>query len=972
MHILVMNETNKKARCTPIVSSLFSCRSEKCKKLPGGTTTHALEDENCVSVSCTFCYQAWVVCIACQRRFNANKMYLANKHFDEVHNSERKVTSNASVSTDIDFSMEPTNTNEYPDINEIVDLCLSESSMELTSRNFFQKKAISLPYAIQNLVGQTFSQSLSTSTLPTLSESTFHLRLANFLSKISSPLHYELIRLLNDARDLEFTSTRLPTVPNDVLRLYTKNRFSLYNQLPSPTCHVSEFHAFVHLRSVIEHYIGFGYHTDDTNSNEAHSPSATILQCPEVHAMQQSTMSSLDDATKVSSIILYLMIWSDDFEPSSNVMNKHSTWMRTVTICANKGFGVSTEHTYVLSLGFKKDAHDEMNDMFVKELEDLSLGKWMYSGKYKSRVFVIPKVLVMSADRPERNGLTHLLGHNGLTTRRWRFTGFINQGKLPSCKMCCMKRLSRYMRLKNYNACTNIGSCHHCCDWNYSTESRFLQFDLPEKYPRQQHPTSPNPPVFREVLNINYLKPVEQSFAWLQQGCRFCFHNVYYQVWNLGTSDEYVRCLGLSQSFNRKYIVEKANELFAKNPNHPNPSSTMMFPPLWNVNTELDRFIDIPMHLLFLGIIKSTIDWTFEWLKLHKVLTSFGNKVDSYHMQIKQLQCSFCKLELFKNGQEIGTSGWRAENYLALTRIMTFTFSFIKDLIPNRDEYKHEIISFELLHHTCLCMVARLMTPHSVSRLEIEDYIKVFLTVLDLGERLTFTDSSNGMFWFQRSNFLCLLNLPKQIERFGSVRKYWEGSRERYIQYIKPLMKSTRETASYLKIQLEKLNKSQLLDSLYKEVNVEDDMSRYSRFKPIVVYDNFEHLESIVRNGGPLSLLKESQFNTDVVYAVVKGNDSITLHEVMFNDRKGQYIDFFFYASIAINGNVHGLYRSMKDINYDVMRPCLGIARDITEYNCLFKYYACFSNDWVYRKKGGKFVLPSLNSTIEQYINTYL
>ena len=85
--------------------------------------------------------------------------------------------------------------------------------------------------------------------------------------------------------------------------------------------------------------------------------------------------------------------------------------MRTVTICANKGFGLSNEHTYLLSLGYKKETHDEMNDMFATELKDLNDGKWMYSGKYKLRVFVITKVLVMSADRPERNSLTHIFWH---------------------------------------------------------------------------------------------------------------------------------------------------------------------------------------------------------------------------------------------------------------------------------------------------------------------------------------------------------------------------------------------------------------------------------------------------------------------------------------------------------------------------------------------------------------------------------
>ena len=92
-------------------------------------------------------------------------------------------------------------------------------------------------------------------------------------------------------------------------------------------------------------------------------------------------MESLDDIKKISTVILFLMIWSDDFEPTSNQMNKHSTWMRTVTICANKGFGLSNEHTYLLSLGYKKDNHDEMNDMFATEIEDLNDGKWMYSGK---------------------------------------------------------------------------------------------------------------------------------------------------------------------------------------------------------------------------------------------------------------------------------------------------------------------------------------------------------------------------------------------------------------------------------------------------------------------------------------------------------------------------------------------------------------------------------------------------------------
>ena len=965
--ICVMNQPSKRARCTPVVSSLFSCRSEKCRKSMGGITKHSQEDSNRVNVKCISCDAAWVVCISCQRRFNSTKMYLANKHFDDVHS---KNTFDASVTTDIDFSSE--RSVDSQDSSKIIEQCLNESSMALNSRQFFQNKAISLPNAIQHLVGQAFAQSSSSSTLPTLNESTFHLKLANILSQLPTTLHFELIGLLNSSKDLEMTSTRLPLVPNDVLRFYTKHKYSLYNQLPSPTCHVSEYHAFVHLRSVIEHYIGFGYHMDDNHLSNQHRPSSTILQCPEVMSIHKKTMSNIDDSKKMSTIMLFLMIWSDDFEPSANMMNKHSTWMRTVTICANKGFGVSTEHTYLLSLGYKKDNHDEMNDMFAKELDDLSNGKWMYSGKYKRRVFVITKVLVMSADRPERNALTHLLGHGGLTTRRWKYTAFINQEKLPSCKKCCSKRLSRYIILRNNNIYKKTGVCQLCCDWNYQSQSHYMKIDIPDKYPRTQHPTSPIPPISREVVNIQHLVPAEQTFEWLREGCRFCFHNVYHQVWNLGTSDEYMRCLGLSQSFNRKYVVEKARELYAKNPNHPNPSSTMMFPPLWDTHTELKHFIDLPMHLLFLGIIKSTIDWTFDWLKLHKSLTAFGNHIESYHVHIKQLQCDFCKLESFTNGQEISTSGWRAESHLAFARIMTYSFSFIRDLIPNKDEFEHEIMSFELLHNTCLCMIARLMTPQIVSKSELEDYIKIFLSILDLGERLTFTESLSGMFWFQRSNFLCLLNLPEQIEQFGDIRKYWEGSRERFIQEIKPLMKATRETTSYLKIQLEKLNKNQLMRNLYKEVQIDTERSSYTRFKRFIVYDNIEAVRNKLHDGNALSLLKESQFNNGTVYVAIKGTNGICLHKLFFDDRNGETVYHMFYARVSVDRNIYLTYTQMKDIDFAVFCPCLGLSRDLLDDNQQSKRYACIGSDWLYRIKGGSFTLPTLSSSIEQYINEFM
>ena len=80
----------------------------------------------------------------------------------------------------------------------------------------------------------------------------------------------------------------------------------------------------------------------------------------------------------------------------------------------------------------------------------------------------------------------------------------------------------------------------------------------------------------------------------------------------------YIKSLGLPPLFNRTYIVSKAKHLYETNPNHPNPSSLMSYPPLWNTDNLLNHYIDLPMHHLFLGIVKSIIELTFQWLKLHK------------------------------------------------------------------------------------------------------------------------------------------------------------------------------------------------------------------------------------------------------------------------------------------------------------------------------------------------------------------
>ena len=140
---------------------------------------------------------------------------------------------------------------------------------------------------------------------------------------------------------------------------------------------------------------------------------------------------------------------------------KKSVWIKTVTICPPRDQVTSTKYTYVVGIGSKVSYHDEINTLHNNELHQLKKCTYRYYGAKNMRqnVPVIVKTIAVLADRPERYAITSILGHNGLTTKLWRYSGNIDQDHFPSCHKCFSKLIN------------NIGSyvyvtCHQCCDWN--------------------------------------------------------------------------------------------------------------------------------------------------------------------------------------------------------------------------------------------------------------------------------------------------------------------------------------------------------------------------------------------------------------------------------------------------------------------------------------------------------------------------
>ena len=361
------------------------------------------------------------------------------------------------------------------------------------------------------------------------------------------------------------------------------------------------------------------------------------------------------------------------------------------------------------------------------------------------------------------------------------------------------------------------------------------------------------------------------------------------------------------------------------------------------------------MHLLFQGIIKSVFDITFEWLKLHGKKTSFCKYIDTTLQSIKELQCLFCRTETLQTGKENSTSGWIAEHYLGASRILLHLFASVRNFVNG--EYSQDIDAFEFMIQTCICFISRIMSNTEVSIYEIDDYIKLFLTSVHNFEVRTYVQDSNRDYsWFAKGNFLSLLNLTDQINTFGHIRNYWEGSRERYIQLVKPFMKNNRNTASYLQIQLKNVLSQTILSQVEANLSLQETpqthYARYSRFRR---YRSLNDVLIAIEDKEPIQcVIINDDDGTELVCTVTGRTAPFALHAIICNDHEGFNHCGLYYCPIHMKTDSSIMVcETIEDLQKKTI--CGVVCVCFVERQS----YMMFNDDWLYRFDDGKFSLPS-------------
>ena len=152
-----------------------------------------------------------------------------------------------------------------------------------------------------------------------------------------------------------------------------------------------------------------------------------------------SILASVPDPANTSMIAGYL--WSDGFLGSNVRQRNSSVWAMTVTLSLITELATSKHHTGVLALGWSKNDHQPVFDHIMNEVSQLRKPKLCYCRGTNSFRWVSFGLCFYLADRPEQDARLNLLGHGGVTSKRFGHVAIYTQNVLLSCNLCYKSRV---------------------------------------------------------------------------------------------------------------------------------------------------------------------------------------------------------------------------------------------------------------------------------------------------------------------------------------------------------------------------------------------------------------------------------------------------------------------------------------------------------------------------------------------------
>jgi len=455
-------------------------------------------------------------------------------------------------------------------------------------------------------------------------------------------------------------------------------------------------------------------------------------------------------------ICLFLLEFADDFNPSKSLIStKGSCWAKTITISPSSSIQSPYRNTYPIAVGPKKACHSHIEQRFLDELNEFRSGSLKFRvGKSNRLVTVYLDLVVSINDQPERRKKNCILLGNSDLTARWRHicdVSFIKD-KLPYCEECWGKVARNE---------TTTNNCIHCFQW--ITEDRL--FPSPSNYP------SDLPSIQRD--SRSYLSSHMLSYDQLIQSVRTCQRRLLQKQWNIGQCRAYLKSNGINQegvSMLLHHVKDLRRRFTGDHPNQIDDEHLWNGPVSWHRNLDLSSNIDVPMHLLFLGITKAMIALLQDFLSTTNLRTRFNEETNHRLNMISKLYIEWCKPN--PTMDDGSTGGWKSEHYVAFARVMHWIYH---DCIRNHCHILQRMELFQVIS-SLFALLSRVMARqvNDVVVGDIDRHVKIFLQIVDRFCNKTYP-STEAKEWFTKYNYICLLNLSSIAAEFGPIRNYWEG-----------------------------------------------------------------------------------------------------------------------------------------------------------------------------------------------------
>ena len=641
----------------------------------------------------------------------------------------------------------------------------------------------------------------------------------------------------------EYCKVQIPRTPAQLRSITTNRKKSVLKSLPIPEIEKIGDHTYLSIIHIISDILAHG-HSIANITSPINDNVTSLCSSPLVRNIKERG-NYLHEGFPV--VNLYIIEWSDAFEPNHMKNNRNSVWVKTVTVSpVNKMSNNSHHNTYPLSFGPKNSCHEIIEKRFKADLIELKSGgtKLFYNSKTKSMCRVHAELVISIQDQPERRAENHVALGKSNYTPRWGYLLHVNKVKnsIIPCNICEEVLLSN----ENKTIVNNrLKTCNKCTSWSYESANNILHYDCPQDYPKD---------ISTELF------PKKQSFQQLIKATSMVHNKRVLGIWNKEQSRSYMTSEGINTVTQNAILFNAANCTVLNNLDSEDanvreaisreirlcPSSFSQWTcSSWTRGMEIWQHVEAVMHLVFHGIQKTNMILIELWASRcgsQSALQRFGSTI---LQEIKELNLDWCKLLPYTGGK---FGGWMAENYLAMARVNCWFYSMIHTL-PLEKKYAGDpikcqtkwmktenqawlrargirfdakatasvlslevaklIISDEvpqiiprstyaashvqdLMYHSCTMI--KLVMSRKVNEeylTNLDNAIKVFLTQFNKFDESIKIKKKEKPQWISSYNYLCLLNLPLIAKSFGPLKNIWEGGYigEGYLRIIKPYMK---------------------------------------------------------------------------------------------------------------------------------------------------------------------------------------